>query len=328
MTKGDDFGVNTENVYMPSRALAVTRDELIKRSKEPGISFPCMPHMKPMIGGDLVSVLGRPGHGKTTFALSIVKDADRTFSNKLTGDRRYVMYATWETTIAEFTALFTASSTGHTIHELSGSGIDIDKYMKSAVGFVNSRVMAFGRSSKRKADGGQILGPVPTLDELETQIMILRDNSIEIGLVVVDYVQRIPLKGEKVWDKRTAATTENIERCKDMALGLNVPFLVLCQAGRTVDDLSGLQLPRMQDAQWTSSIEQTSDKVLSITKPDGYLDLGQTLALRDDMYSVRRDTFIAKCLKQRWANSGDYSVLSMNPVDFSIRQQLPEVAAY
>ena len=110
------------------------------------------------------------------------------------------------------------------------------------------------------------------------------------ALIFYDYLQRIPGSPGK---DRSLAVSENLETIKDLALRYKVPSVVGVQAKREVDTYTGLKIPAIGDGQWSSNVEQTSDKAFGF-----YLE-GKKLYVR--------------VLKQKWGPAGRTFTLDLDP---------------
>ena len=70
------------------------------------------------------------------------------------------------------------------------------------------------------------------------------------------------------------------------------------QARRDVDDREE-KLPELRDAQWASSIEQTSDKVFSLWRPASTEGLGTFVEVGEKICVVTENLLLMRMLKQR-----------------------------
>jgi replicative DNA helicase len=68
-------------------------------------------------------------------------------------------------------------------------------------------------------------------------------------------------------------TMKNLTYLKDFGFALKCPFVAGVQAKREVDSRQ-IQIPGMDDGQWTSNIEQDSDKIITVTRPVKYRNEG------------------------------------------------------
>lgn len=298
-------GIVDEHLFLPSRAGRFALDEFKNRAKVGAKVTWGVPVLDdiliPMVPGDLVSIVGRPSNGKTTAQVHLTKQANRIFTKE--GGTRYVVYATWETLVEEFVAVNTAAASGFTLEDIGRGRADISKLAGSIARNIKERTAVFGRSMKTR-------GRIHTLDDLNVALDWMSGNGTPCGLLIVDYLQRIP---GRPGQERSQAVSENLERIKDMAIMHKTPVVCAIQAKRDVDDYSGLRMPSMGDGQWSSNIEQTSDKVLGVTRPSLYMEDGTVIEKDGIDYVVNPTTFALGVLKQRWGPAGQTFILGMNP---------------
>ena len=84
-----------------------------------------------------------------------------------------------------------------------------------------------------------------------------------------------------------------------VSLYLDFPAVVGVQARREVDDRV-VKIPEMRDAQWASSIEQTSDKVFGLWRPCQTEEGGNLVQIEGaGEYVVNDRLMIVRMLKQR-----------------------------
>jgi replicative DNA helicase len=308
-------------LYLPSRAARVATAEFMRRQDAPGRinwGIPAMDdYLVPELPGELITVLGRPGMCKTSCLLAKARWAAASWVKTSGG---CVVYATWETLIEEAVAVLAAPLSGFTLENIGRGTLDagqLQGVVDAATGLLDSGLVFFGRSLESPP------GRIPTLDDLEQALLDLYERNLPPRLLLIDYLQRIPTSGKQRSDADMGArVSANLDRCKDLAIQYKVPCDVAVQARREVDDYSKLKLPTMKDGQWSSNIEQTSDKVLGFTRPILYLAEGSEIRREGLTYRVGSRTLVAKVLKQRWGPSGDKAfILDFDPRTCSISPQ-------
>lgn len=218
----------------------------------------------PLVPGELVSIIGRPGNGKTGFMVRWARSRAKILNDK--GIKtRVIPYITLEQSIEELNAFNVAADSGVSITKMATGEItedDWQKCLKHAVGRRFLPMWFVGYSSM--TTGKQIR---VDLDAIRGALELLRsEHALEIDMVFIDYLQRIPY--DKA-ESKTIGISDNLDSLKTMALQLKCPVVVGVQARREVDDTDPA-VPQLDDGQWTSNIEQTSDKVLTIVRPSRY----------------------------------------------------------
>lgn len=288
-----------DSLYLPSRAVQVAIQATSDRINEkvrlewgiPGVDKRVVPFAR----GDMAVFLGRPGHGKTTLLVHLL----RKWSEDLRAVGQSVMFATWETMVEEFMAITAARHSGYTLEDIGRGKADDIAVRDALVRTIGDNFVVFGKS-ERAAEAG-----MPGLHELEFVLSVMSKKS-DLRVLFVDYLQRIP--ATTTTPDRAQRVSENAERIKDMAMRYGVTAIVAAQAARTVDEYRGLRFPAMSDAQWSSNIEQSADKLFGITMPGQYLPRNSEIAVGGLRYSVSASMVGIKMIKQRWGPVSDNDV--------------------
>lgn len=320
MTEKADF---SQFVHTPARAVTHAIREFERRQNslyrlEWGIKN-LDEYMIPMMEGDLVSLLGRPGHGKTSTMIYLARKASEA-CHKLaelgTGYDRIAVYATWETTVEEFIGLMAAQASGQTLEDIARGRADLQKIKDVAVMNISNRVYIIGKSLQKPS-----FEPI-TLRTVDYILRDLHEEGKSPLLIELDYLQRIPAL-ERRTDKREAVEA-NVEMAKDLGLNHGCPVVMGVQAGRSVDDQKGVQMPTLTDAQWSSSIEQTTDKLIGFSRPAVYLELGSELEYRGAVIDVTDNLLCVKMIKQKWGKVGRSFMLHFCPETMTIGEMTYE----
>lgn len=231
----------------------------------------------PILPGEMVTVIARPGNGKTAFLMRTARERAKAIRLKAAmGDedakRRVVVYVTYEQPVEELNAFHIAASMSEA-NRLSvtamAMGIVSDEQMEE-ISAINTRAVGdplwvIGHSMELKRRKPQI-----SVSMMEDALYGIKDwlgedNQI-IDSVYIDYLQKIP------YDKREGKTigiSDNSAAIKTMLPGLGTRAMMAAQAVREVGQRED-PTPTMEDGQWTSSIEQDSDGFISIMRPSLY----------------------------------------------------------
>ena len=266
-------------------------------------------YLIPMMDGELVSLLARPGHTKTSTMIHLAKRgtaACHALADQGAGFDRCVVFATWETTVEEFIGLLSAQESGQTLEDIARGRADLEKIMDVAVANIGNRIYVIGKSSNKP-----VYQPI-TLQTIFHLLQYLREQGKRPILIALDYLQRIPASTPGM--RKMEAVEDNVHRAKDLGLTFGCPTIMGVQAARTVDEQSGLQMPSMSDAQWSSAIEQDSDKLIGLTRPGTYLE--DDVVLEDylgNAYNVTDNMLAMRVLKQRWGRAGGSFLTYFNP---------------
>lgn len=311
-------------LYQPARAGRASIEEYQRRANNPTKSYWVVPEMDeyliPPNPGDLCCYIGRPGHAKTSTLIYLCKQSAKQLTHG-----EISIYATWETMIEEFVALYNGERSGQSLESIGRGTANLSKLVDAIAQGVGDNVAVVGRSMERDEHGNIGTPEVHTLDDLDACLSDLTRHGMRIGSLFVDYLQRIP--GRRGTD-RSMQASENLERLKDMSLKYACHTHVGVQAGRSVDEGNGLQIPGLSDGQWTSAIEQTTDKLYGITRPILYLDEGYEIVLAKSgrMYRVDSKLMVYRVIKQRWGRAGKTFYTNLYPEMCLLEEAHPEEA--
>ena len=226
--------------------------------------------MNPLLPGELVTVIGRPGNGKTGFMLRWARHrADYMIEKKIKD--RAIVYVTYEQHIEDLHSIQMAADQGINVTKMARGelvGDDWNKILKAAVRRATMPIWYVGHSMANRKSRPRI-SPSILIENLQK---IESERGVAIDSVFVDYLQRIPFDGKT--ESKTVGTMGVLDDMKDFTLALNCPFIVGVQAKRDVDARQ-VPIPGMDDGQWTSNIEQASDKIITVVRPAKYANEGE-----------------------------------------------------
>jgi replicative DNA helicase len=259
----------------------------------PKIDYGCIldKHIIPLHPGDLMAVVARPGHGKSSFMAYMAKRAAKKITER-GDDKKCVIYVSWEQSVEEIEAFF-QSGTHYNSTDLAWGRVNLDTVKERAIKRVNLPVWMIGYSigdtDKRR--------PPLTIDMVyETIRQMKYEYKYEPVLICLDYLQIIPTQKRM---KRLEQVTEATIQAKHLAMEIGVPIIAGVQAGRNADNRN-MQIPTMADAQWSSAIEQTADKQIALLRPIKIKDEGEVITIAGQEYTVDDQLLIIKLLKQRF----------------------------
>lgn len=264
-------------------------------------------HITPMQGGDVVALVGRPGHGKSSVGAYLVRRAAKQIAQR--GDKsRCAVYVTWEQSVEEIDAFFQVDAGQFTASDIAWGRADMVKVKAASLKRISLPVWIIGKSMTRR-------GTMPRLTveavyrALET---MEQDFHIKPDLVCLDYMQIIPI--ERAAD-RIQQVNEAVIRAKELAIDLDCPIIANTQAGRQVDKYDS-KIPQEGDAQWSSGIEQTVDKMFGLWRPwktEPHEGNGSEFDINGKRWQNSPNLFIVKNTKQRGEDSGKVFVCHFAP---------------
>ena len=202
--------------------------------------------------GDLVVVAGRPGMGKTTWALNIAT------ANVLKG--KTVLIFSLEMTNEQLIKKIISSQSDLTMDVLIAGGLS-DKEWKE-FDLVNKELK---ESSLYVYDRSPIT--IETLINKTKAIQSVKD----IDLIVVDYLQLLMTtnKAPSNSDSRTASMTYISNLLKGLAKDIGCPLISLSQLNRGVEARTDKR-PVLSDLRDSGSIEQDADMVIMLYRQEYY----------------------------------------------------------
>ena len=199
---------------------------------------------------DLLIVAGRPGMGKTAFALNVAVNAAfngigvAIFSLEMAKEQLVLRMLCSEARVD-----YSRLRTGYLKDEESG------------------RLVA---TTARLAKAPIYIDDTAALTVLEVRAKtrrLLRDRTRNIGLVVIDYLQL--MRGYRDSPNREQEISEISRSLKALAKELNVPVVALSQLNRRVEERTGKR-PVMADLRESGAIEQDADVIMFVYREDAY----------------------------------------------------------
>lgn len=215
---------------------------------------------------DLIIIAGRPGMGKTSFAMNIAEHAAiklkkpaAVFSMEMSAEQLAMRVLASHCRLDQ-TRLRSGQLEDHEWDWLVQGGVDI-------------------REAPLYIDETGALSPL----ELRARARRLK-NRHDIGLIVIDYIQLMQVPSSR--DNRTNEISEISRNLKALAKELNVPILALSQLSREVEKRENKR-PIMSDLRESGSIEQDADMILFIYR-DGYYKrkTGEDLGADDNIAEI------------------------------------------
>ncbi|WP_185873738.1 replicative DNA helicase [Blattabacterium cuenoti] len=203
---------------------------------------------------DLIILASRPGMGKTTFMLSMVRDI--VLKQKVPA----VIFSLEMSSIQLITRLIS-----------SETGISSEKIKKANLSDLDWKNI-FNKTSKLKK------APLFIDDTPSLSIFNLRAkcrNLISqhgIKLILIDYMQLMGINDHnlKLLRNREQEISIISRNLKSMAKELDIPIIALSQLSRAVEIRGGSRRPLLSDLRESGSIEQDADIVLFIYRPEYY----------------------------------------------------------
>ncbi len=198
---------------------------------------------------DLLIVAGRPGQGKTAFLLSVAKNAAVTH-------KKHVAIFSLEMSNEQVVQRLIAQETG------------IDSQRLRTGKLLEHEWPLFTHAIEVFSDTHIYLDDTPAITPLQLRTKCRRLHmEFGIDLVIVDYLQL--MGGDTRTDNRVQEVSQISRSLKALARELNVPVLSAAQLSRAVEQRTDKR-PVLSDLRESGSLEQDSDIVMFIYRPDQY----------------------------------------------------------
>lgn len=203
---------------------------------------------------DLIIIAARPGMGKTSFVLSIARNAAIDFDK----------------TVAIFSLEMSSVQLVHRLFSIE-SGVDSEKIVKGTLdedewSQLMEKVQVLNTNKL-------IIDDTPQLSIFDLRAKCRRlKHRYDIDLVIVDYLQL--MQGNSDERGRNGNREQEISQIsrslKALAKDLNIPVIALSQLSRQVEQRGGDRKPILSDLRESGSIEQDADQVMFIYRPEYY----------------------------------------------------------
>lgn len=235
------------------------RQELYLEKGEDALAFTGIPtgfdDLDKMINGlapsNLIIFAGRPGMGKTAFALNIAEQV--CFKHKVP--------------VGIFSLEMSAEQLMHRVI-CSQSEVESSKILTGSI------------------DGNEYQRVVSTVNQMQKSTMIIDDQpglkitdlrararrmkeAYNIGFLVIDYLQLLSGSANFNSDNRQGEISEISRMLKNLARELNIPIFCGSQLSRKVEERTGHR-PMMSDLRESGSIEQDADIVMFLLRREYY----------------------------------------------------------
>jgi replicative DNA helicase len=213
-----------------------------------------------LLGGlqqsDLLIIAGRPGSGKTGLMLNVAKNAALTY-------RKHVAVFSLEMSNDQLVQRLISQETG------------IDSQRLRLADIHDHEWPLFVQAANVLSDAPIFLDDTPALTPNQLRSKCRRlDQEYGLDLIIVDYLQL--MQGEGRNENRVQEVSTISRGLKQLARELNVPVLAGAQLSRAVEQRQDKR-PVLSDLRESGSLEQDSDIVMFIDRPDMYeKDTGKT----------------------------------------------------
>jgi replicative DNA helicase len=198
---------------------------------------------------DLLIVAGRPGMGKTGFALSVAKNAAQTH-------KKHVAIFSLEMSNEQLVQRLISQETGIDSQRLRTGQLESHEWP------------LFTHAIEVLNDTRIFLDDTPAITPLQLRTKCRRLHlEYRLDLIIVDYLQL--MSGDSRNDNRVQEVSYISRNLKILARELNVPVLAAAQLSRAVEQRADKK-PVLSDLRESGSLEQDADIVMFIYRPEVY----------------------------------------------------------
>ena len=203
---------------------------------------------------DLIIMAGRPGMGKTSFVLTIARNAAIDYNMP-------VAFFSLEMSATQLVQRMFSMESGVNSEHISKGTLTAEEWQKlmDNVG--------------RLETSNLIIDDTPALSVFDLRAKCRRlKHKHDIKLVIVDYLQLMQgnADGSSKGGNREQEISYISRSLKALAKELDIPVIALAQLSRAVETRGGSKRPMLSDLRESGSIEQDADMVLFIYRPEYY----------------------------------------------------------
>jgi len=231
-------------------------DEIVRASKSvsgiTGVRFGFYKidrHFGGLQNSDLIIIAGRPGMGKTTFALNGFVNACTLFGHK-------GVFFSLEMSNKQIIKKILASKSGLTTNQIVKGNMTVEEMsaLDMAADTISTDNMIIDDSSSL------------TFELIRSKLHLLKATK-RIDFAVIDYLQLV--RSQEKFSSREREVSAITRGLKLVAKDLNIPIIALCQLNRNSEGRADKR-PTMSELRESGSIEQDADVVMLLYRPEYY----------------------------------------------------------
>jgi replicative DNA helicase len=200
---------------------------------------------------DLVIIAARPAMGKTSYVLSLARNAAVDFNIPV------AFFSLEMSSVQLVTRLVSAES------EISSEKLRSGNLRNDEIQQIHTKIQKLAEAPIFIDDTAGL-----SVFELRAKARRLKSQH-DIKLLIIDYLQLMSGGGENKGNREQEISMIS-RSLKSIAKELNIPVLALSQLSRAVETRGGDKRPQLSDLRESGSIEQDADMVQFIHRPEYY----------------------------------------------------------
>jgi len=200
---------------------------------------------------DLVIIAARPAMGKTSYVLSIARNAAVEFKMPV------AFFSLEMSSVQLVTRLISAES------EISSEKLRSGNLRNDEIQQIHTKITGLAESSIFIDDTAGL-----SVFELRAKARRLKAKH-DIKLLIIDYLQLMSGGGDNKGNREQEISMIS-RSLKSIAKELSIPVLALSQLSRAVETRGGDKRPQLSDLRESGSIEQDADMVQFLHRPEYY----------------------------------------------------------
>lgn len=198
---------------------------------------------------DLIIIAGRPGMGKTTWALNAIKNTSLNYNKP-------GIFISLEMSIGQLMTKLISCETHISTNKIN-KGLTTD-----------SEIIEIVNASNKLYTDNLIFDDTSGLTFIDIKSKATAAKAKhKIEWIVIDYLQLVSNPGQGNREQEISSITRGL---KNLAKELNVPIIALSQLSRAVESRSSSKRPQLSDLRESGAIEQDADVVCFLYRPEYY----------------------------------------------------------
>ncbi len=201
---------------------------------------------------DLIIVAARPGMGKTSFVLSMARNA------AMMAEKPVAVFSLEMASVQLTQRLIAAEAS-----------LPIEKLRKGNLAEYEIKQME--TKIKQLKTAKIFIDDTPALNVFELRAKARRlKMQHDVQLIIIDYLQLMSGEGGNKNGNREQEISNISRSLKNIAKELNIPVIALSQLSRAVETRGGDKRPMLSDLRESGAIEQDADMVVFLYRPEYY----------------------------------------------------------